>query len=87
MMLEVPLLIYLIGASVGPVIAGTFMQANQVIVKSETGNISFPSLESYDITFLTTVLIAVSSIAFAFLPFRNAKSQDGHAEETSIPNR
>ena len=49
------LLIYLIGASVGPVIAGTFMQANQVVIESETNNItaSFPSPESYDLTFLT----------------------------------
>ena len=48
------LLIYLIGASVGPVIAGTFMQANQVVIESETNNItaSFPSPESYDLTFL-----------------------------------
>ena len=55
------LLIYLIGASVGPVIAGTFMQANQVFIESETNNISasFPSPESYDLTFLTAALIAV----------------------------
>ena len=61
------LLIYLIGASVGPVIAGTFLQANQVFVESETNNISasFPSPESYDLTFLTAVLLAVISIIFA----------------------
>ena len=49
------LLIYLIGSSVGPVIAGTFMQANQVVIESETNNIStsFPSPESYELTFLT----------------------------------
>lgn len=81
------LLIYLIGASVGPVIAGTFMQGNQVIVESEAGNILFPSPESYDLTFLTAVLIAVSSIVFAFLLLRSAKNQDGHAEETEIPNK
>ena len=61
------LLIYLIGASVGPVIAGTFMQANQVFVESETNNISasFPSPESYGLTFLTAALFAVISIVFA----------------------
>ena len=44
------LLIYLIGASVGPVIAGTFMQSDQVFVETETDSISasFPSPESYD---------------------------------------
>ena len=37
------LLIYLMGASVGPVIAGSFLQANQVIIESETNNISLHS--------------------------------------------
>jgi MFS family permease len=39
------LLIYLIGSSVGPVIAGIYMQANQIFVEPETGSISasFPS--------------------------------------------
>jgi hypothetical protein len=54
------LLIYLIGASVGPVIAGTFMQANQVIIESETNNVSasFPSPESYDVPFLSPLCVA-----------------------------
>ena len=72
------LLIYLIGASVGPVIAGTFMQANQVVIESETNNItaSFPSPESYDLTFLTAALIAVSSIVFAMLLIRSTRTPE-----------
>jgi len=83
------LLIYLIGASVGPVIAGTFMQANQISIESETNNISasFPSPESYDLTFLTAALIAVSSIAFAILLIRSARNQNGRTKEMGIPNK
>ena len=59
------LLIYLIGSSVGPVIAGIYLQANQVFVESISA--SFPSPESYNLIFLTAALISVSSIAFAIL--------------------
>jgi MFS family permease len=83
------LLIYLIGASVGPVIAGSFLQANQVFIESEPNNISasFPSPESYDLTFLTASLIAVVSIAFAMLLIRSTRHQSGGTKEIGIPNR
>ena len=52
------LLIYLIGSSVGPVIAGIYLQANQVFLEPETDSIStsFPSPESYNLIFLTDCL-------------------------------
>ena len=83
------LLIYLIGASVGPVIAGSFLQANHVFIESEPNNISasFPSPESYDLTFLTAALIAVVSIAFAMLLIRSTRHQSGGTKEIGIPNR
>jgi len=46
------LLIYLIGSSVGPVIAGILLQANPVFVKSNSISASFPSPESYGLIFL-----------------------------------
>jgi hypothetical protein len=80
------LLIYLIGASVGPVIAGIYLQADQVFVESQTASISasFPSLESYNLIFLTAALISVSSVAFAFLLYRSASRQSGDAEEIGV---
>jgi len=80
------LLIYLMGASVGPVIAGSFLQANQVIVESETNNISasFPSPESYDLTFLTAALIAVISIVFAMFLISSTKNKKGDTREMGI---
>ena len=80
------LLIYLMGASVGPVIAGSFLQANQVIIESETNNISasFPSPESYDLTFLTAALIAVISIVFAMFLISSTKNKRGDTREMGI---
>jgi MFS family permease len=73
------LLIYLIGSSVGPVIAGIYLQANQIFVESETGSISasFPSPESFNLIFLTAALISVASVAFAILLNRSMSSQKG----------
>ena len=71
------LLIYLIGSSVGPVIAGIYLQANQIIVESNTGSIpsSFPSPESFNLIFLTAALISLSSVAFSILLNRSMSSQ------------
>ena len=73
------LLIYLIGSSVGPVIAGIYLQANQVFVQSATDSIlaSFPSPESYNLIFLTAALISASSIAFAVLLNRSMSNRHG----------
>jgi MFS family permease len=62
-------LLYLIGTSVGPVIAGIFMQANQAFVKaisSSGGVVSlFPTAQSYSLIFLTAILLSIVSIALA----------------------
>jgi MFS family permease len=70
------LLIYLIGSSVGPVIAGIYLQADQVVVESDTGikAVSFPSPESYNLIFLTATLISVSSVAFAILLNKSSRT-------------
>jgi MFS family permease len=80
------LLIYLIGSSVGPVIAGIYLQANQVFVESELNNISasFPSPESYNLIFLTAALISVSSIVFAILLNRSLSNRNGGIREIGV---
>lgn len=56
-------LIYLIGTSDGPVIAGIFIQANQVFVKGvSSGGASFPAPQSYNLIFLTATLLSIISI-------------------------
>ncbi|HXW12508.1 MAG TPA: MFS transporter, partial [Nitrososphaeraceae archaeon] len=69
--LGMTLLIYLIGASIGPVIAGIYMEANQVPLQADkpiphtASTSSFPSSESYDLIFLTATLFSGASVAFA----------------------
>ena len=80
------LLIYLIGSSVGPVIAGVFMQANQV-TRNPSDNISnsYPSSESYSMIFLIATLISLSSVIFAILLNRKDSSQGRDPKELEVP--
>jgi MFS family permease len=55
-------LLYLIGTSVGPVLAGIIMQANQIYLP-HIG--SFPAPQSYNLIFLSAVLMSIVSIALA----------------------
>jgi len=52
-------LLYLIGTSVGPVLAGVFMQANQTLLPLIG---SFPPPQSYNLIFLTAAIMSVLSI-------------------------
>jgi MFS family permease len=52
-------LLYLIGTSVGPVIAGIFMQTNQTVLPLIG---SFPAPQTYSLIFLTATLMSVLSI-------------------------
>jgi MFS family permease len=60
----ISVVIILIGSSVGPVIATTFMQRFQEFVDGTNSKL-FPSLMSYNFIFLTTTLISIISIASA----------------------
>ena len=55
-------LLYLIGTSVGPVLAGVFMQANQTLLPLIG---SFPAPQSYNLIFLTATIMSVLSIVLA----------------------
>ncbi|MGA8843792.1 MAG: MFS transporter [Nitrososphaeraceae archaeon] len=70
--LGMTVLFNLIGGSVGPAIAGIYMQSNQVVIKGVNG--SFPSSESYSLIFLTIVLISFVPILFAFFLRKNLMS-------------
>jgi MFS family permease len=78
------LLIYLIGSSVGPVIAGILMQANQVFLKPNGISTSFPSPESYSLIFLTASLISGTSIIFALLLNRIRSNRSGDLKEIGV---
>lgn len=79
------LLIYLVGSSVGPVIAGTYLQAHQVITNSsDMISTSYPSPESYSMIFLTATLISLSSVIFAILLNRSRSNRGEDAKEIGV---
>ena len=61
--LGMTVLFNLIGSSVGPAVAGIYMQTHQAIVKGVAG--SFPSPESYNLIFLTLALTSVVPVVLA----------------------
>ena len=80
------LLIYLIGSSVGPVIAGAYMQANQITTNPSDGILtSYPSPESYNMIFLTATIISLASVIFAILLNRTKGSQGRYIKEQAVP--
>jgi hypothetical protein len=64
------------------------MQENQIFVQSVTDSLSasFPSPESYNLVFLTAILISVSSIIFAILLNRSMSKSEGNINEVGIPS-
>jgi MFS family permease len=56
-------LLRIVGSSVGPAVAGVFMQTRQITVQGHAG--SFPSPESYTTIFLTAAVMSAISIVMA----------------------
>jgi MFS family permease len=73
--LGMTLLIYLIGAAIGPAIAGIYMEADQVVLQDGELTSSFPSAESYNSIFLTATLISTGSVAFALFMYKSMGGQ------------
>jgi MFS family permease len=67
--LGMSVVLVLIGSSIGPAIAGIYMQTNKALVKGVSGNSvgSFPSPISYNLIFLTAALISAISIALVLI--------------------
>jgi len=60
--LGMTVLFNLVGGSVGPAVAGIYMQTNQVLIKNVG---SYPSSESYNLIFLTIALASLIPIALS----------------------
>jgi MFS family permease len=63
--LGMSVVLFLIGSSIGPAIAGIYMQTHQELVKGVTG--SFPSAISYNLIFLTAASISALSITLVII--------------------
>ena len=60
-------LMRIIGASIGPAVAGIYMQSNQSILTIEGITRFFPSMNSYNLIFLNTAIVYIVSIVLAIL--------------------
>jgi CBS domain containing-hemolysin-like protein len=73
------MLMRIIGSSVGPALAGMYMQSHQSPLNVSGIIHSFPSLESFNMIFLTAVVFSIASIFLAILLRRRVMKM-------SIPN-
>jgi hypothetical protein len=72
-------LLGILGSSVGPAIAGVYMQMFQSTVQVAGTRMVFPSVQAYSVIFLTAMMLSIASMGLAFyLKYRLAKM--------SIPN-
>lgn len=83
--LGMSVVLMLIGSSIGPAIAGIYMQTHQEFVKgiSNGGNngvASFPSPISYDLIFLTAALISAISITLVIILKRKMTQPESHSQ-------
>ena len=77
--LGITMLLFLIGMSVGPTISGIYLQSFQSSIKGING--LFPSTFSYNMIFLTAVLISISSIILTILVTRKLKYEISHKNQ------
>jgi len=75
--LGISTLIRIIGASIGPAIAGMYMQTHQVMVTGFAAH--FPSADSYNLIFLTATIISLVSIILAVILWRTVPKHHVHA--------
>jgi MFS family permease len=83
--LGMSVVLFLIGSSVGPAIAGIYMQTHQEIAKGVKGGGSFPSPLSYDLIFLTAAAISALSVLLVIILRRRIsnRTQSKLGTETS----
>jgi hypothetical protein len=62
----------IVGAAVGPALAGLYLQSNQSILRINGIAQYFPSVESYNLIFLTATALSLLSIALAIILRRRA---------------
>jgi MFS family permease len=78
--LGMSVVLFLIGSSVGPAIAGIYMQTHQEIAKGVKGGGSFPSPLSYDLIFLTAAAISALSVLLVIILRRRISQSDSKSK-------
>ena len=75
--LAMTVLLYLIETSVGPVVAGIFMQMYQTTIKGIVG--SFHASQSYNLIFLTAILMSMVSIVLVTVIIKMTAKSKGRS--------
>jgi hypothetical protein len=57
----------IVGASIGPALAGMYMQANQTLLNHDGIMNYFPSSVSFNLIFFSAVMVSIVSIALAII--------------------
>jgi hypothetical protein len=60
-------LMRIVGASIGPALAGMYMQANQTLLNHDGIMSYFPSSVSFNLIFFSAVMVSIVSIALAII--------------------
>lgn len=60
-------LMRIVGSSIGPALAATYMQMNQILLSVDGIPLYYPSLQSFNLIFLSAVLASVASTALAVM--------------------
>jgi MFS family permease len=66
-------MLFFVGMAIGPAIAGIYMQSNQMSITGSS--LSFPSLQSYNMIFITAFFISVISIALMLVLKKKMSNQ------------
>lgn len=66
-------MLFFVGMAIGPAIAGIYMQSNQMSIIGSS--LSFPSLQSYNMIFITAFFISVISIALMLVLKKKMSNQ------------
>jgi hypothetical protein len=64
----------IIGASIGPALAAMYMQTNQTVIDVKGVYESLPSAYSFNLIFLTAVILSIASIAMSIILSRKTRA-------------
>jgi MFS family permease len=64
----------IIGASIGPALAAMYMQTNQTVIDIKGVSESLPSTYSFNLIFLTAVVLSIASIAISIILSRKTRA-------------
>jgi MFS family permease len=82
--LGMSVVVMIIGMSIGPIVAGFFMQTFQTTDSTTMTNSSHPSAIAYNLIFLTGIIISFLSIVLAFLLRKKFKQLDVKEEQQKL---